>query len=61
MLDEDLRSKKFEAYEEYMESKGKRKKPTGKKKGKKWDSNLIYIMGKTKAPNHFRVVSNRLF
>jgi hypothetical protein len=44
-----------------MESKGKRKKPTGKKKGKKWDSNLIYIMGKTKAPNHFRVVSNRLF
>ena len=32
---EDLRSKKFEAFEEYMESKGKRKKPAAKKKGKK--------------------------
>lgn len=38
MLAEDLRSRKFEAFEEYMESKGKRKKPKGKKgksKGKK--------------------------
>jgi hypothetical protein len=37
MMAEDLRSKKFEAFEEYMESKGKRKKPgKGKKsKGKK--------------------------
>ena len=38
MLAEDLRSRKFEAFESYMESKGKRKKPKGKKgkaKGKK--------------------------
>lgn len=37
MMAEDLRSKKFEAFEAYMESKGKRKKPKGKKakKGKK--------------------------
>jgi hypothetical protein len=34
MMDEDLRSRKFGAYEAYMESKGKRKKAT-KKKGKK--------------------------
>ena len=34
MMAEDLRSKKFEAFEEYMESKGKRKKPAAKKKGK---------------------------
>ena len=33
MMAEDLRSRKFEAYEKYMESKGKRKK--SKKKGKK--------------------------
>lgn len=33
---EDLRSKKFEAFEAYMESKGKRKKGAKKKgKGKK--------------------------
>jgi len=32
MMAEDLRSKKFEAFEKYMESKGKRKK--GKAKGK---------------------------
>lgn len=41
MLAEDLRSRKFEAFESYMESKGKRKKPKGKKgkaKGKKWAS-----------------------
>lgn len=36
MMAEDLRSRKFEAYEKYMESKGKRKKGKGKKKkGKK--------------------------
>ena len=36
MIGEDLRSAKFEAFEEYMESKGKRKKPKAKKaKGKK--------------------------
>ena len=34
MKAEDLRSKKFEAFESFMESKGKRKKPA-KKKGKK--------------------------
>jgi hypothetical protein len=34
MMAEDLRSKKFEAFESYMESKGKRKKAKGKK-GKK--------------------------
>ena len=36
---EDLRSRKFEAFEEVMEAKGKRKKPAkgkGKGKGKKW-------------------------
>ena len=32
---EELRSKKFEAFEAYMESKGKRKKAPAKKKGKK--------------------------
>jgi hypothetical protein len=35
---EDLRSRKFEAFEEHMIAKGKRKKPTkgkGKAKGKK--------------------------
>jgi len=37
MLEEDLRSRKFEAFEAYMESKGKRKKAVkkGGKKGKK--------------------------
>ena len=37
MMDEDLRSRKFEAFEKYMESKGKRKKgkKSKKKKGKK--------------------------
>ena len=35
MMAEDLRSRKFEAFEAYMESKGKRKKPgKGKAKGK---------------------------
>jgi len=34
MMAEDLKSRKFEAFEAYMESKGKRKKAT-KKKGKK--------------------------
>ncbi len=32
MMAEDLRSRKFEAFEKYMESKGKRKKGKGKKK-----------------------------
>lgn len=39
MMAEDLRSRKFEAFEKYMESKGKRKKGKGKKKKsskKKW-------------------------
>ena len=31
MMAEDLRSKKFEAFENFMESKGKRKKQKGKK------------------------------
>jgi hypothetical protein len=38
MAAEDLRSRKFEAFEEHMISKGKRKKPAkgkGKGKGKK--------------------------
>ena len=35
MMAEDLRSKKFEAFEEYMISKGKRKKAGGKKAGAK--------------------------
>ena len=45
MMAEDLRSKKFEAFESYMESKGKRKKAKGKKakKGKKWWLVLILI------------------
>ena len=30
MMAEDLRSKKFEAFESYMESKGKRKKAKGR-------------------------------
>jgi hypothetical protein len=34
MRAEDLRSRKFQAYEKYMEQKGKRKKGK-KKKGKK--------------------------
>lgn len=34
MMAEDLRSKKFEAFEGYMESKGKRKKPVKSKKSK---------------------------
>jgi hypothetical protein len=34
MMTEDLRSRKFEAFEAYMESKGKRKKGKGKKKAK---------------------------
>jgi hypothetical protein len=32
MRAEDIRSRKFEAFEAYMESKGKRKKGKGKKK-----------------------------
>jgi WD40 repeat protein len=35
MMAEDLRSKKFEAFEGYMESKGKRKKGKAKGKGAK--------------------------
>jgi hypothetical protein len=34
MMAEDIRSKKFEAFEAYMESKGKRKKAKAKGKGK---------------------------
>ena len=45
MLAEDLRSAKLEAFEGFMESKGKRKKAKGKKgkKGKKWLFRLITI------------------
>ena len=50
MMAEDLRSRKFEAFESYMESKGKRKKPKGKKgkKGKKWSQFNLKINKKKK-------------
>jgi len=52
---EDLRSKKFEAFESYMESKGKRKKAKGKKakKGKKWWLVLILINHMSKTTSWF--------